>query len=255
MSEQISNGNDINTTEVQNKEFNLDQNELTGEIQNTSDEPNLTELDTSADIVDNGEVAEQILTNDPAGEQEISKDVDAESDLPTKESRPSVDENQNYEKSKSSKMVTNAAPETQEVEEQEVGSVNDRLSAYQSKVTDTSKPADKAPAGKVGSVDKFKNNYLKKVESPTSSSPGGESTVTPPGTLSLRERMKMFERQDKDRVLARETVSQVERASDIRSKISLWGQSTSNTSYSQKEKIHVGSIDDRKNQYTSLAKI
>ena len=54
---------------------------------------------------------------------------------------------------------------------------------------------------------------------------------TPPGTMSLRERMKMFENQNSGRTLPRETVTQAERASDIRSKISSWGQGTSSNQY------------------------
>ena len=59
-----------------------------------------------------------------------------------------------------------------------------------------------------------------------------ETAPTPPGTMSLRERMKMFESQDKSsRVPAREIVTQGERASDIRNKINLWGQSNASTNY------------------------
>ena len=54
--------------------------------------------------------------------------------------------------------------------------------------------------------------------------------MTPPGTMSLRERMKMFEDKNKsDRVVPRETVGQTERASDIRSKISTWGKPSNNS--------------------------
>merc|ERR1712025_1389145 len=139
---------------------------------------------------------------------------------------------------------------------EEVASVNDRMTAYKSRVSTVEQPSDKEQT-KVNSIDSFKKNYLKKAESPTNASlsPSSNSSITPPGTMSLRDRMKMFENKSNERVVQRETVSQVERAGDIRSKISLWGTTTSHTGYSQKEKIHVGSIDDRRNQYTSLAKI
>ena len=49
--------------------------------------------------------------------------------------------------------------------------------------------------------------------------------------MSLRERMKMFENKNSGRTLPRETVTQAERASDIRSKISSWGQGASSNQY------------------------
>merc|ERR1712227_510241 len=142
-------------------------------------------------------------------------------------------------------------------EEIDVGSLNDRLTAYQSRASITTAKPVKSPendTGKISSIVRFKSNYLRKAETPTSSSPSSVDAPTPPGTMSLRERMKMFENQNSGRTLPRETVTQAERASDIRSKISSWGQGTSSNQY-HREKIHVGSIDERRNQYASMAKI
>merc|ERR1712227_1189900 len=142
-------------------------------------------------------------------------------------------------------------------EEIDVGSLNDRLTAYQSRASITTAKPVKSPendTGKISSIDRFKSNYLRKAETSTSSSPSSVNAPTPSGTMSLRERMKMFENQNSGRTFPRETVTQAERASDIRSKISSWGQGTSSNQY-HREKIHVGSIDERRNQYASMAKI
>jgi len=144
---------------------------------------------------------------------------------------------------------------------QEVASVNDRLNVYENNATDVTKSVEKPAVGKIGSVDKFKQNYLKKADAPVSgnSTPTSEITsMTPPGTMSLRDRMKMFENKDKPaRIHARETVSHTEKASNIRNKISMWGQSDSggNSNINQREKIHVGSISERRNNYSNSAKI
>merc|ERR1712048_1220383 len=136
----------------------------------------------------------------------------------------------------------------------DVGSINNRLNQYQTKATSETKVLSSEPVpAKISSIDKYKQNYMKKADTTSISTTPSETAPTPPGTMSLRERMKMFESQDKSsRVPAREIVSQGERASDIRNKINLWGQSNATPSY-QREKITVGSISERKNLYANWA--
>ncbi|CAG5099792.1 Oidioi.mRNA.OKI2018_I69.XSR.g16688.t1.cds [Oikopleura dioica] len=138
--------------------------------------------------------------------------------------------------------------EEQLVESKNIGSVNTRLSRYQSRANQ-SPEVRKEPVPKVSTIDKFKDNYLKQTEKAGSTV---QAEMATSGALSLKDRMKMFENQS-SRSVQREVVGQAERAGDIRSKISNWGVSDSTNSYSQRERITVAPLSDRRSQYTAVA--
>lgn len=149
--------------------------------------------------------------------------------------------------------VEDSVPEVQQkeelVESENIGSVNSRLSRYQSKAQQSPEVKREAVPTSVSSIDHFKDNYLKQTEKTGSTV---QSEMATSGALSLKDRMKMFENQSSKSV-QREVVGQAERAGDIRSKISNWGVSDSSNGYSQRERITVAPLSERRSQYTAVA--
>jgi len=149
--------------------------------------------------------------------------------------------------------VEDSVPEAQQkeelVESENIGSVNSRLSRYQSKAQKSPEMKREDVPTSVSSIDHFKDNYLKQTEKTGSTV---QSEMATSGALSLKDRMKMFENQSSKSV-QREVVGQAERAGDIRSKISNWGVSDSSNGYSQRERITVAPLSERRSQYTAVA--
>jgi len=150
-------------------------------------------------------------------------------------------------------IVEDSVPEAQQKEEliesENIGSVNNRLSRYQSKAQQSPEVKREPVPKSVSSIDHFKDNYLKQTEKTGSSV---QSEMATAGALSLKDRMKMFESQSSKSV-QREVVGQAERAGDIRSKISNWGSSEPSNSNNQRERITVAPLSERRSQYTAVA--
>jgi len=150
-------------------------------------------------------------------------------------------------------IVEDSLPEAQQkeklVESENIGSVNSRLSRYQSKAQQSPEVKREPVPKSVSSINQFKDNYLKQTEKTGSTV---QSEMATAGALSLKDRMKMFESQSSKSV-QREVVGQAERAGDIRSKISNWGISESSNNYNQRERITVAPLSERRSQYTAVA--
>jgi len=139
----------------------------------------------------------------------------------------------------------------------EVGSIQDRLQKY-STVGSFPASVSKAPEQenvenqpiKIGKLSDRKSSYLKQFEQREDSSPSNLKTKTT--SSGLKERMKAFESKNGSNLVRRETVTAGERAADIRSRISGWGNFAESNGY-QKEQPKVGKINSRLDQYTKSA--
>jgi len=118
----------------------------------------------------------------------------------------------------------------------EVGSIQDRLQKY-STVSSFPTPAAKVPEPenaenqpiKIGKLSDRKSSYLKQFEQREDSSPSKLKTKTT--SSGLKERMKAFESNNRSNLVRRETVTAGERAADIRSRISGWGNFAESNGY------------------------
>jgi len=136
----------------------------------------------------------------------------------------------------------------------EVGSIQDRLQKYSSFPTPASKASEPENLEnqpiKIGKLSDRKSSYLKQFEQREDSSPSKLKTKTT--SSGLKERMKAFESTNRSNLVRRETVTAGERAADIRSRISGWGNFAESNGY-QKEQPKVGKINSRLDQYTKSA--
>merc|ERR1712131_442495 len=136
----------------------------------------------------------------------------------------------------------------------EVGSIQDRLQKYSSFPTPASKAQEPENLEnqpiKIGKLSDRKSSYLKQFEQKQDSSPSKQKTKTT--SSGLKERMKAFESNNRSNLVRRETVTAGERAADIRSRISGWGNFAESNGY-QKEQPKVGKINSRLDQYTKSA--
>merc|ERR1712131_188433 len=136
----------------------------------------------------------------------------------------------------------------------EVGSIQDRLQKYSSFPTPASKAQEPENVEnqpiKIGKLSDRKSSYLKQFEQREDSSPSKLKTKTT--SSGLKERMKAFESNTRSNLVRRETVTAGERAADIRSRISGWGNFAESNGY-QKEQPKVGKINSRLDQYTKSA--
>jgi len=106
----------------------------------------------------------------------------------------------------------------------QVGSINDRLSKYQSASSPVEDKREDQSANKpkVGKLADRKDSYLKQANN--SSSPSHAAPVRM-ASSGLTERMKLLEQSSKGgNLVRRETVNLGERASDIKSRINGWGK-------------------------------
>jgi len=186
------------------------------------------------------ETVEKVEPEEDQATTELSESTVKEIQEETAESEPNVQE-----------KVEDSVLEAQEelVESENIGSVNSRLSRYQSRAQQSPEVKREAVPKSVSSIDHFKDNYLKQTEKTGSTV---QSEMATAGALSLKDRMKMFESQSSKSV-QREVVGQAERAGDIRSKISNWGISESSNSYNQRERITVAPLSERRSQYAAVA--